>query len=163
MKRSATPLLSGSRTKEGEASIPRHSFVMDNTPVEVQFTSAGCLNYPCPTSPNKRVYSMTWEFFTDDVVPRLPVVRFFAGFTHRSDCQPVESCQADCSFCRYPRYPRYRFLCGLAGLLAQNVALAVKKNDADRLAFHSATPENLQDEAFSALLDYFYLAGLSRS
>ena len=26
------------------------SFVMANTPVEVQFTSAGCLNYPCRTS-----------------------------------------------------------------------------------------------------------------
>src|SRR4249919_1661815 len=26
------------------------SFVMGNTPVEVQFTSAGCLNYPCRTS-----------------------------------------------------------------------------------------------------------------
>jgi hypothetical protein len=25
------------------------SFVMCNTPVEVQFTSAGCLNYPCRT------------------------------------------------------------------------------------------------------------------
>ncbi len=27
------------------------SFVMCNTPVEVQFTSAGCLNYPCRTPP----------------------------------------------------------------------------------------------------------------
>src|SRR6187402_1775843 len=26
------------------------SFIMGNTPVEVQFTSAGCLNYPCRTS-----------------------------------------------------------------------------------------------------------------
>jgi len=25
------------------------SFVMSDTPVEVQFTSAGCLNYPCRT------------------------------------------------------------------------------------------------------------------
>jgi SRSO17 transposase len=26
------------------------SFIMGNTPVEVQFTSAGCLSYPCRTS-----------------------------------------------------------------------------------------------------------------
>jgi hypothetical protein len=28
------------------------SFVMCNTPVEVQFSSAGCLNYPCRTPPS---------------------------------------------------------------------------------------------------------------
>jgi len=27
------------------------TFVMSDTPVEVQFTSAGCLNYPCRTPP----------------------------------------------------------------------------------------------------------------
>jgi hypothetical protein len=30
------------------------SFVMWNTPVEVQFTSAGCLNYPCRTPTVRR-------------------------------------------------------------------------------------------------------------
>src|SRR5207344_1123602 len=29
------------------------SFVICNTPVEVQFTSAGCLNYPCRTPAEK--------------------------------------------------------------------------------------------------------------
>jgi len=29
------------------------TFVMSDTPVEVQFTSAGCLNYPCRTPPSK--------------------------------------------------------------------------------------------------------------
>jgi hypothetical protein len=50
MKRSATPLPSGCRTKEGEASIPRH--LISSWKSEVQFiTSAGCLNYPCRTPP----------------------------------------------------------------------------------------------------------------
>jgi hypothetical protein len=31
------------------------SFVMCNTPVEVQFTSAGCLNYPCRTPVVRRL------------------------------------------------------------------------------------------------------------
>src|SRR5580700_7535662 len=30
------------------------SFVICNTPVEVQFTSAGCLNYPCRTPDYRR-------------------------------------------------------------------------------------------------------------
>src|SRR4051812_9018223 len=30
------------------------SFVMSDTPVEVQFTSAGCLNYPCRTPQDKK-------------------------------------------------------------------------------------------------------------
>jgi hypothetical protein len=90
MKRSATPSPSGSRTNEGEASIPRLDFVLEIAghvvgamsvtqlqatrhsgrdgseaamrrlahrlqsleaigPTAVQFTSAGCLNYPCRT------------------------------------------------------------------------------------------------------------------
>ena len=35
--------------KEEERCQRPSSFVMSDTPVEVQFTSAGCLNYPCRT------------------------------------------------------------------------------------------------------------------
>src|SRR5258705_12983924 len=34
------------------------SFVMSDTPVEVQFTSAGCLNYPCRTPPDRRMQQL---------------------------------------------------------------------------------------------------------
>ena len=39
------------------------SFVMANTPVEVQSTSAGCLNYPCRTSANVETDDGAEEFF----------------------------------------------------------------------------------------------------
>jgi hypothetical protein len=35
--------------KASTSGLRPSSFVMCNTPVEVQFTSAGCLNYPCRT------------------------------------------------------------------------------------------------------------------
>jgi hypothetical protein len=36
------------------------SFVMANTPVEFQFTSAGCLNYPCRTSRSSYFPAQNW-------------------------------------------------------------------------------------------------------
>jgi hypothetical protein len=36
---------------------------MCNTPVEVQFTSAGCLNYPCRTPVSSQLARVAWAFW----------------------------------------------------------------------------------------------------
>ena len=51
------PLRLGERSGAPSGLRPS-SFVMGNTPVEVQFTSAGCLNYPCPTSASALKYEL---------------------------------------------------------------------------------------------------------
>jgi hypothetical protein len=50
------------------------TFVMSDTPVEVQFTSAGCLNYPCRT-PHRRYHPRRYRQrrllpFTTGMKPR---------------------------------------------------------------------------------------------
>jgi hypothetical protein len=39
----------GGKRSGAPSALRPSTFVMSDTPVEVQFTSAGCLNYPCRT------------------------------------------------------------------------------------------------------------------
>src|SRR5450759_5222351 len=67
------------------------SFVMCNTPVEVQFTSAGCLNYPCRTPVGVMQASQAWD--------KTPKGRYVTtGCTTHSAATPETSAVKDPDF-----------------------------------------------------------------
>ena len=49
------PTFSEVGASENPGGVHPASFVMSDTLVEVQFTSAGCLNYPCRTPPGDKL------------------------------------------------------------------------------------------------------------